>query len=281
MKLTPIHTGNLKLDGGAMFGVVPKVLWEKHCPADENNLCNWAMRCLLVEDGNRKILIDTGIGQKQGDKFFSHFHLNGEHSLESSLKKAGLSPQDITDVLLTHLHFDHAGGAVKWNSEKTGYEVTFPNAHYWISRDQWDWAINPNKREKPSFLEENILPIRESGRLKLVQNEGMLFPGVEVRFFNGHTRGQIIPHIRYHGQIIVFTADLLPSVAHIPLPYIMSYDIEPLMTLEEKKQFMDQAFKERFILFLEHDLNHECCTVQRTEKGFSMKETFKLSEIPA
>lgn len=279
MKLTPIHTGNFKLDGGAMFGVVPKVLWEHQYPADENNLCNWAMRCLLIEDGNRKILIDSGIGNKQSEKFFSRFHLNGEHSLEKSLNDAGLSPRDITDVLHSHLHFDHVGGSVKWNAYKTGYELTFPNANYWVGKEQWEWAINPNGREKPSYLKENLLPIKESGKLKLIKNEGPLFPGFEISFYHGHTRGQIIPQIKYKGRTIVFMADLLPSTAHIQLPWIMAYDIDPLKTLEEKKQFFEKAAAQKWILFLEHDASNECCTIRKTEKGYQLENVLSLKSI--
>ncbi len=279
MKLTPIHTGNFKLDGGAMFGVVPKTLWQKQYPADNNNLCNWAMRCLLVEKGDRKILIDSGIGDKQSEKFFSHFLLNGNHSLEKSLRETGVAPEDITDVLHSHLHFDHVGGSVKWNADKTGYELTFPNATYWAGKEQWEWAINPNDREKPSYPKENLLPMQESGRLRLIENEGVLFPGIEIRFFHGHTRGQIIPHIHHDGKTIVFMADLLPSTAHIPLPYIMAYDINPLKTLEEKKQFFAEAEEHGYILFLEHDLYHECCTIAHTENGYKTARTFSLNAI--
>lgn len=277
MKLTAIHTGNFKLDGGAMFGVVPKVLWQKSYPANENNLCNWAMRCLLIEDGERKILIDSGIGTKQKEKFFSRFHLNGEHSLERSLNEAGLSPEDITDVLHSHLHFDHVGGSVKWNADKSGYALTFPNATYWVGKEQWEWAKNPNAREKPSYLKENLMPIENSGRLRLIEKEEELFPGVEIRFFHGHTRGQIIPHITYNDKTIVFMADLLPSVAHIHLPWIMAYDIDPLKTLEEKKYFFENAAKESWILFLEHDLFNECCTINKADRGFGLKDTFTLN----
>jgi glyoxylase-like metal-dependent hydrolase (beta-lactamase superfamily II) len=278
MKLFPIDTGNLKLDGGAMFGVVPKVIWSKLYPADENNLCNWIMRCLLIVQGDRKILIDTGIGTKQSEKFFSNYWLNGNASLDSSLAKAGYSANDITDLILTHLHFDHCGDAVRWNNDKTGYVPTFPNATYYISHLQWEWAVNPNNREKASFLKENILPIKETGKLKLLEKEGELFPGISVRIFYGHTDGQLIPVIRAGGQTIVFMADLLPSAAHVPLPYVMSYDTRPLITLEEKTKFLNEAAEKNYILFFEHDLYHECCTVMETEKGIRVKETFELSE---
>lgn len=279
MTLHTIHTGNFKLDGGAMFGVVPKVLWQRNYPADENNLCNWAMRSLLIEQDDRKILIDTGIGNKQSSKFFSHFHLNGPHSLETSLAQIGLDAKDITDVIHSHLHFDHCGGSVKWNDEKSGYTLTFPNATYWAGKEQWEWAIDPNDREKPSYLTENLLPMQESGQLRFIEDEGLLFPDVEIKFFHGHTRGQIIPHIHYHGHTLVFMADLLPSTAHIPLPYIMAYDIDPLKTLEEKKRFFTEALKDKYILFFEHDLNTECCTLKSGKKGAEVDRIFELGDI--
>ncbi len=279
MKLFVINTGNLKLDGGAMFGVVPKVMWSKLYPCDENNLCNWSMRCLLVVDGDRKILIDCGIGDKQSDKFFSNYYLNGEDTLDKSLAAYGFTVGDITDLILTHLHFDHAGGAVRWNAEKTGYEVTFKNATYHTSRAQWEWATSPNNREKASFLKENILPIQQNGKLHLIESEGELFPGVSVRIFNGHTEGQVIPMIRYGDKTVVYMADLLPSAAHIPLPYVMSYDTRPLITLQEKEVFMAEAAKNGYILFFEHDIFNECATVQETEKGVRLKATHRLEEI--
>lgn len=279
MKLFPINTGNLKLDGGAMFGVVPKVIWSKSYPCEENNLCNWSMRCLLIVDGNRKILIDCGIGDKQSEKFFSNYYLNGEDHLCKSLAAYGYTVDDITDVILTHLHFDHAGGAVRWNTGKTDYEVTFKNATYRTSRQQWEWATNPNNREKASFLKENILPISEKGKLELFEGDCELFPDVSVRIFNGHTDGQVIPFIKYKGKTIVYMADLLPSVAHIPLPWVMSYDTRPLITLEEKKPFMTEAALNGYILFFEHDIQYECCTVMETDKGVRLKEVFGLAEV--
>ena len=276
MKLYPVETGNLKLDGGAMFGVVPKVIWSKLYPCDENNLCNWIMRCLLIVDNDRRILIDTGIGSKQTEKFFSNYYLNGESSLDSSLSGIGVSPDDITDVILTHLHFDHCGDAVRWNETGTDYVPTFKNAVYHTSRRQWEWALNPNNREKASFLKENILPIRDKCRLNLIENDGEIFPGIAVRMFNGHTDGQVIPFISYKNSTVVFMADVLPSVAHIPLPYVMSYDTRPLITLGEKEQFLQEATKENYILFFEHDLYHECCSLKETEKGIRMKEAFTL-----
>ena len=280
MKLHKIETENFKLDGGAMFGVVPKVIWQKLYPADENNLCNWAMRCLLVEDGERKILIDTGIGTKQDERFLRHYYLNGEDTLEKSLNKAGFSYEDITDVVLTHLHFDHAGGAVR-KTDNGDLECTFPNATYHISKAQWEWATKPNRREKASFLKENIFPIKVNNQLHIVdiEEEGELFPNFEVRIFNGHTDGQIIPIINYNGRKIAYMGDLLPSVAHIPMPYIMSYDTKPLITLKDKDRFFKEAIEENFVLFFEHDIYNECCTLQQTPKGVRVKEGFDLEEI--
>jgi glyoxylase-like metal-dependent hydrolase (beta-lactamase superfamily II) len=278
MQLHVIETGNLKLDGGAMFGVVPKSIWNKTYPADENNLCNWSMRCLLVVDGDRKILIDNGVGDKQDEKFLRHYYLNGEDTLEKSLAKAGYSTDDITDMVLTHLHFDHCGGSIK-KTEKDQYMPVFKNATYWISKPQWEWAIHPNRREKASFLNDNILPIKESGQLKLVEKEGKIYPGFRLAFYNGHTEGQMIPHIDYNGKTIVFMADLLPSTAHVPMPYVMAYDTRPLVTLQDKEKFFAEAIEKEYILFLEHDLYNECCTLKETEKGPRVNETFSLSEI--
>jgi glyoxylase-like metal-dependent hydrolase (beta-lactamase superfamily II) len=279
MQLYSINTGNLKLDGGAMFGVVPKVMWNKLYPSDENNFCNWSMRCLLIVDGDRKILIDCGIGDKQSEKFFSNYYLNGDDSLDKSLAAIGLGTEDITDVILTHLHFDHCGGAIRWNADRTDYIPSFRNATYITSRAQWDWATNPNNREKASFLKENILPIMEKGKLKLVDNDCELFPGISIRIFNGHTAGQVIPFIRFKDKTIVYMADLLPSAAHIPLPYVMSYDTRPLITLEEKEAFLTEAARNGYILFFEHDLYQECCTVRETEKGVRLKDSFALADI--
>lgn len=278
MHLHVIETGNLKLDGGAMFGVVPKTIWNEVYPADENNLCNWAMRCLLVVDGDRKILIDNGIGDKQDEKFLKHYYLNGEASLEKSLEANGLTPDDITDMVLTHLHFDHCGGSIKKVGEDK-YEPAFKNATYWISRPQWEWATQPNRREKASFLKENIFPIHESGQLKLVEKEGDLLPGISVKFYNGHTDGQMIPFISYHDKTIVFMADLLPSAAHVPLPYVMAFDTRPLVTLKEKEDFFKEAVAGNYILFLEHDLYNECCTLIETEKGTRVKQKSRLEDI--
>ena len=279
MKVYTIDTGYFKLDGGAMFGVVPKVLWSRTNPADENNLCPWAMRSLLIENGNKLILIDNGIGDKQDDKFLKHYCLHGDVSLNSSLKKLGYSPSDITDVFLTHLHFDHCGGSVKWNKDRSGFEMAFKNAKYWSNKDHWQWATQPNNREKASFLKENIIPIQESGHLNFVKQEGELFKGFSTLFVNGHTEAQMIPHILYKSKTLVFAADLLPSTGHIPLPYVMGYDTKPLVTLTEKEKFLKEAADKEYIIFLQHDNYNECCTVQHTEKGVRLKDTFKLNEL--
>lgn len=279
MELFTIDTGNLKLDGGAMFGVVPKALWNNVYPGDQNNLINLSMRCLLIADGNRLILVDDGIGNKQSEKFFSFYCLNGDKSLEKSLHEKGFSFNDITDVVLTHLHFDHAGGSVIHNTDHTGWKVTFPKATYWVSRRQWEWATHPNPREKASFLAENIYPIQESGHLQFIEAETELFPNINVRFFNGHTDGQVIPFIRYKDKTIVYCADLLPTAAHTPLPYVMSYDTRPLITFAEKEIFLKEASANGYILVLEHDINNECCMVETTERGFKTTNTFRLSEV--
>jgi glyoxylase-like metal-dependent hydrolase (beta-lactamase superfamily II) len=279
MKLYSIPTGNLKLDGGAMFGVVPKSLWSKQYPADENNMCNWAMRCLLVVDGDRKILIDNGIGSKQDEKFLKHYFLNGDDSLESSLAKLGFTKDDITDMVLTHLHFDHTGGSIEWNDDKSDYVPAFKNATYWVSRAQWKWATEPNNREKASYLSENIYPMEKSGQLRIIDEEGELFPGFRVKIYNGHTDGQIIPHIEYKGRTVVYMADLLPSTVHVPIPWVMAYDTRPLLTLKEKEEFYKDAIAQEYILFFEHDLYHECCTIEETPKGPKVKSTFSLDSV--
>ena len=279
MQLYTIDTGNFKLDGGAMFGVVPKVLWSRTNPPDENNLCPWAMRSLLIEDGNRLILIDNGIGDKQDDKFLKHYYLHGDANLHSSLAKHGFSADDVTDVFLTHLHFDHCGGSVKWNNDRTNFEMAFVNAKYWSNKQHWEWATEPNNREKASFLRDNIIPIQESGHLNFVEKEGDLFYNFKTLFVNGHTEAQMIPHITYNDKTIVFAADLLPSTGHIPLPYVMGYDTRPLLTLTEKEKFLKVAAEEEYILYLQHDNYSECCTVEQTDKGIRLKETFTLSEI--
>lgn len=279
MKLHVINTGNFKLDGGAMFGVVPKSIWNKLNPADDNNLCNWAMRCLLIEDNNRLILIDNGMGNKQDEKFFGHYYLNGDDSLEKSLREKGFHKDDITDVFLTHLHFDHCGGSVE--KDGSGYKTTFKNAVYWSNKDHWNWAVNPNDREKASFLKENIIPIQESGQLKFIETSGTgsFSENIKIQFVNGHTDAMMIPHIRYKDRTIVYMADLLPSVAHIPIPYVMAYDTRPLVTLDEKKSFIHEAEKNKYVLFFEHDKDHECCTLKQTEKGIRSDEIFRLSDL--
>ena len=278
MEIFAVEAGNFKLDGGAMFGVVPKVMWNKLYPADDNNLCNWALRCLLVVDGDRKILIDNGIGEKQNEKFLKHYYLNGDDSLEKSLSKLGYSFNDITDVVLTHLHFDHCGGSIKYN-ENNELVPAFPNATFHTSKQQWEWAINPKRREKASFLKENILPMQENGKLNLFDKEHELFPNFEVKLFNGHTAGQVIPVINVNEQKFAYMGDLLPSTAHIPMPYIMGYDTKPLVTLEDKKRFFNDAMKENYILIFEHDIYNECCTLHETEKGIREKDTFSLDEF--
>jgi glyoxylase-like metal-dependent hydrolase (beta-lactamase superfamily II) len=286
MNLYSINTGYFKLDGGAMFGVVPKTIWNKINPADENNLCSWALRCLLVQEGNRLMLIDNGNGNKQDEKFFSHYHLHGDDTLEKSLSKYGFSKEDITDVFLTHLHFDHCGGSIVREDGKL--VPAFKNAIYWSNKAHWDWAVNPNDREKASFLKENILPIEESGRLRFIDvaegvndkpGEIIFSENISVRFVNGHTRAMMLPQIKYKGRTLVFMADLLPSAGHIPLPYIMGYDMFPLTTLNEKKSFLKEAVENDFILFFEHDPVHECCNLQQTERGIRPKDYFNLAEI--
>ena len=283
MRIHPLNTGNFKLDGGAMFGVVPKSMWQKTNPADANNMCDWSMRSLLIEDGNKLILIDAGIGDKQSEKFFSHYYMHGNDSLIGNLKSLGFSPNDITDVFLTHLHFDHCGGAIQWNKDRTGFESAFKNATYWSTENHWKWATEPNPREKASFLSENILPIQESGQLKFIERTGdftkNVFENFDVLFVDGHTESMMIPHITYQNKTIVFMADLLPSVGHIPLPFVMGYDTRPLITMSEKEKFLNNAVKNEFILFLEHDSANECCTLQMTEKGVRLAETFRFNQM--
>ena len=278
MNVYSINTGYFKLDGGAMFGVVPKSIWNNINPADENNLCSWALRCLLIEDGNRLTLIDNGIGDKQNEKFFSHYYLHGDDSLDKSLAAHGFSKDDITDVILTHLHFDHCGGSIIREGEKL--LPAFKHAVYWSNARHWKWATEPNDREKASFLKENILPIKESGQLKFIESEGQHFPdNIVIRQVFGHTEAMMLPQISYKGKTILYMADLLPSAGHIPIPCIMGYDMFPLTTLNEKKSFLLEALQNDYILFFEHDPKIECCNLQLTEKGIRMKDRFLLSEI--
>jgi len=279
MKLYTIDTGLFKLDGGAMFGVVPKSLWNKVNPADDNNMCNWAMRCLLVESGNRLVLIDNGLGDKQDDKFFSHYFLNGDDSLGKSLRKHGFSEDDITDVFLTHLHFDHCGGSVKWKKDRSGYEVTFKNATYWSNERHWEWATHPNAREKASFLKENILPVQESGQLKFIKDREELFEGFSVREVNGHTEAMMLPLLQTGKHSILYCADLVPSMGHVPLPWIMAYDMRPLVTLEEKTILLEEAAANNTIFYFEHDLKTECCSLVKTDRGVKAGPAFPLTEL--
>jgi len=266
-----------------MFGVVPKSLWSRTNQPDENNLCTWAMRSLLIEDGDRLILIDTGIGNKQSEKFFSHYYLHGDDSLDGNLKKLGFHRDDISDVFLTHLHFDHCGGAIEFDATKDAFRPAFTNATFWSNKDHWKWATQPNPREKVSFLKENILPIEESGQLKWIDVNGNrtenAFPNIDVFFADGHTDKQMIPIINYKGKKIAFMADLLPSTGHVPLPYVMGYDTRPLLTMTEKESFLNEAANNQYVLFLEHDASNECCNVIHTEKGVRLGETFSLSEV--
>lgn len=284
MKLYPIESGNFKLDGGAMFGVVPKTIWNKTNPADANNLIDIAARCLLIEDGNRLILIDTGMGDKQSEKFFGYYSLWGSHSIDKSLAKYGFHRDDITDVFMTHLHFDHCGGSVQWNSDKTGYEPAFKNAKYWSNENHWEWATKPNPREKASFLSENILPMQESGQLNFIERPNGDFGtsnevGFDIFYVDGHTEKQMIPHIQYQDKTIVFCADLLATAGHIPLPYVMGYDTRPLLTMPEKAKFLNLAADHNYYLFLEHDAHNQIITVEHTEKGVRLKEVFTCEEI--
>ena len=280
MNLHVIDTGFFKLDGGAMFGVVPKSIWQKTNPPDEKNLCSWAMRCLLIEDGSRLILVDNGIGDKQDEKFLSHYYLHGDGNLIKSIRAAGFHEDDITDMFLTHLHFDHCGGGVRYNNGIP--ELTFKNAQYWSNADHWSWATKPNRREKASFLKENLWPMHESGQLKFIDVLGdSPFPQFDIFYASGHTEKMMIPKIRFNGKVICYMADLLPSTGHIPLPYVMGYDTRPLITLEEKENFLNEAADNQYILFFEHDPINECCTVKRTEKGVRLDRGFKLTELTA
>lgn len=284
MKIYPVESGNFKLDGGAMFGVVPKMLWQRTNPADANNMIDIAARCLLVEDGDRLILIDTGMGDKQSEKFFSYYYRWGNHSIDASLKNLGFHRDDITDVFMTHLHFDHCGGSVQWNAAHTGYEPAFKNAVYWTNEDHWKWAIHPNPREKASFLKENLLPMEESGQLRFIKRTDGPFMetselGFGILFVDGHTDKQMIPHIPYKGKTVVFMADLIPTVGHIPLPYLMGYDTRPLLTLTEKAAFLKTATENEFVLFLEHDAHNEICTLKETDRGIRLNKTYTFHEV--
>ena len=278
MKLYTINTGYFKLDGGAMFGVVPKSIWQKLNPPDENNMCSWALRCLLIEDGNRLILVDNGIGDKQDEKFFGHYYLHGNDSLDRSLSSHGFNKNDITDVFLTHLHFDHCGGSIERDGEKL--VPAFKNATYWSNQRHWKWATEPNAREKASFLKENIIPIQESGRLKFIETDLKDLPAsIQIKQAFGHTDAMMLPQINYKGRTVVYMADLLPSAAHIPLPYVMAYDMFPLTTLNEKRSFLTEAQQNDYVLFFEHDPHIECCTLEITERGIRQKDSFRLSEL--
>jgi len=279
MKIYPIQTGNFKLDGGAMFGVVPKSIWQKTNPADSNNMIDMGMRSLLIEDGNKLILIDTGMGNKQSDKFFGYYYQFGDFSLDTSLASYGFHRDDITDVFLTHLHFDHCGGSIQWNKNQTGYEPAFKNAKFWSNQEHWNWATNPNPREKASFLEENILPIQESGQLNFISENSFQQVGFDVLKMDGHTEKQMLPKVFYQGKTIIFMADLLPTIGHIPVPYVMGYDTRPLVTIKEKEAFLSEAADNEYFLFLEHDAYSEICTVQHTNKGVRLKETHKFKDI--
>ena len=284
MKLYPIESGNFKLDGGAMFGVVPKSIWNRTNPADSNNMIDMAARCLLIENGDRLTLIDTGMGNKQSEKFFGYYYRWGDHSLDRSLKKYGFHRDDITDVFLTHLHFDHCGGSIQWNKDGSGYEPAFKNAIFWTNEAHWQWATEPNAREKASFLTENLLPMQESGQLRFVERTESTYTEKSeldfgILFVDGHTEKQMIPHIQYKDKTLVFAADLLPTAGHIPLPYIMGYDTRPLLTLSEKALFLEKAVKDDYFLFLEHDAHNQICTLQTTEKGIRLKEIHTFAQL--
>jgi len=279
MELFSINTGHFKLDGGAMFGVVPKSIWHRLNPADDNNMCSWAMRCLLVKDGNRLILIDNGMGNKQNDKFFGFYFLHGKDTLDLSLAKHGFCKDDITDVFLTHLHFDHCGGSIEYNEDRTQLKPAFKNANYWCSEKHWDWAVNPNPREKASFLSENILPIQQSGQLKFIDTSKEFMTDFNMYEANGHTEAMVLPLIKYKDTTIAFMADLIPSTAHLPLPYVMGYDVRPLNTMKEKDYILNEAVKNNWTLFFEHDPQIECCSVVQTEKGIRANQLFNLNEL--
>ena len=278
MKLYTIETGNFKLDGGAMFGVVPKSLWQRTNPADANNMIDMAARSLLIEDGDRLILIDSGMGNKQSDKFFSYYYQWGDHTLKKSLANHGFHPDDVTDVFLTHLHFDHCGGCIEWNKDRTGYQPVFKNATFWTNENHWQWATQPNVREKASFLKENLLPIQESGQLKFVSKNNTEL-GFDILFVDGHTEKMMLPHVQYQGRTIVFAADLVPTAGHIPVPYVMGYDTRPLLTMNEKASFLERAAAEDYLLLFEHDAHNELCSLKKTEKGVRIDEIFKFNQL--
>ena len=284
MNLYSIQAGNFKLDGGAMFGVVPKSLWEKTNPADSDNMIDMSARCMLIEDGGKLILVDTGMGNKQSEKFFSHYKRWGNFDLVKSINAAGFGVDEITDVLLTHLHFDHCGGAVFWDNAKERYDVQFKNANYWSNENHWNWATKPNPREKASFLDENLLPIKESGRLSFLKNTSNEFVfseelGIEVLCVDGHTEKQMIPKVNFKGKDLIYCADLVPTAGHIPVPYIMGYDVRPLLTMKEKSTFLEDAFEKECLLFMEHDPNNEIVSLKKTEKGIRFDKSFLLEEL--
>lgn len=277
MSLQTLDTGLFKLDGGAMFGVVPKPLWNKINPADEQNRCTWAMRCLLYEQGDRLLLVDTGIGDKQDEKFFGHYDLHGDATLLESIDKAGYSVADVTDVLLTHLHFDHVGGAVRRNGDRL--TPVFSNAAYWTHPEHWSWATNPNPREKASFLRENILPLQESGQLNFLTEKPFPFSTIDFLYVDGHTEKMALPLFQINGRTVAYMADLIPSSGHVPLPYVMSYDVRPLLTMDEKTRILQRAADENWILVFEHDPLTEAATVEQTEKGIRIREKGKLADF--
>lgn len=278
MKLSVINSGHFKLDGGAMFGVVPKSMWHPLYPADENNMCSWAMRCMLIEEGNRLILVDTGMGNKQNDKFFSHYFMHGDDSLDKSLKAAGYHRDEITDVFLTHLHFDHCGGVIEWNDDKSAYRPAFKNAQVWSNEAHWKWATEPNAREKASFLKENILPIQESGQLRFAESDRFT-DQIEIIRVHGHTESMMLPLVQIGDKKLLYMADLLASPVHVPVAWVMAYDTRPLLTLDEKAVILKRAADEEWVLFFEHDKSVECATLHHTEKGIRVKETFPLSAL--
>lgn len=278
MKLFAINAGNFKLDGGAMFGVVPRSIWNKLNPADSNNLCTWATRCLLIENGKQLVLIDTGLGDKQDESFFRHYYRDTPQTWDALLKPYGFHSSDITDVVLTHLHFDHVGAALK----KAGSAVvsTFPNARYWSNARHWDWAVYPNPREKASFLKENLLPLQESGQLQFIDSQALPFDWMDFVFVDGHTEQQMLPLITTPaGKKLLYAADLLPSAGHIPMPYIMSYDVRPLVSMQEKEAVFKRALEEDWTIFLEHDPLIACVSLQQTEKGVRLHNVFQISDF--